>query len=102
MRVGPEDHPLLVAVQGEAVLEQFRALLPPVAAPVAAAGRAEAIQAGKDVEGVASGHDALLEWVDRSWIQTSTHDKTHRGTSAEPARGEQRRSGADTSPRRSR
>src|SRR5919201_1589732 len=77
--VGPEDHPLLLAVQGEAVVEQLGALLAPVAAPVAAADGAEAIQAGKDVKGVGSGHGALLEYVDRSWIQTGTHDKTHRG-----------------------
>src|SRR5207302_8664853 len=77
--VGPEDHPLLVAVQGEAVVEQLRALLAPIAAPVAAAGGAEAIEAGKDVEGVGGGHDALLGCVDRSWIQTGTHGKTHRG-----------------------
>src|SRR3954453_23977175 len=76
MGVGPEDHPLLVAVQGEAVVEQLRALLAPVAAPVAAAGGAEAIQAGKDVEGVGSGHEALLECVDRSWVQTGTHDSS--------------------------
>ena len=58
--VGPEDHPLLLAVQGEAVVEQLGALLAPVAGPVAAGG-AEAVEAGKDVEGVGSGHDALLE-----------------------------------------
>jgi hypothetical protein len=36
------------------------ALLAPVAAPAAAVG-AEAVEVGKDVEGVASGHDVLLE-----------------------------------------
>src|SRR6266511_4397257 len=56
----PEDHPLLLAVQGEAVVEQLRALLAPVATPVASVG-AVAIEAGKDVEGIGSGHDALLE-----------------------------------------
>src|SRR5579864_4023782 len=61
VRVGAEDHPLLLAVQGEAALEQLGALLAPVAAPVASAVGAEAIEAGKDVEGVDSGHDALLE-----------------------------------------
>src|SRR6266511_4595188 len=60
IRVGPEDHPLLLAVQGKAVVEQLRALLAPVAAPVAAVG-AVAVKAGKDVEGIGSGHDALLE-----------------------------------------
>jgi hypothetical protein len=35
-------------------------LLAPLAAPFAAVG-AVAIEAGKDVEGVGSGHDALLE-----------------------------------------
>jgi hypothetical protein len=44
--VGPKDHPLLLAVQGEAVVEQLGALLAPVAAPVAAVG-AEAVEAGK-------------------------------------------------------
>jgi hypothetical protein len=34
--VGPEDHPLLGAVQGKAVVEQLGALLTPIAAPVAA------------------------------------------------------------------
>src|SRR5687767_1710325 len=78
IRVGPEDHPLLLAVQGEAVLEQFGALLAPVAAPVAAGG-AEAVEAGKDVEGVGSGHDVLLEYG-RSGvrIQTGNHGETHR------------------------
>ena len=33
---GPEDHPLLGVVRGEAVVEQLGALLAPVAAPVAA------------------------------------------------------------------
>src|SRR5688572_31630201 len=61
IRVGPEDHPLLLAIQGEAVVEQLGPLLTPVAAPVAAADAAEAIETGKDVEGVGSGHDALLE-----------------------------------------
>src|SRR5919108_694001 len=66
IRVGPEDHPLLLAEQGEAVVEQLRALLAPVAAPVGAGPeRAVAVEAGKDVEGVGGGHDALLEWVDR-------------------------------------
>ena len=53
IRVGPEDHPLLRAVQGKAVVEQLGALLAPVAAPVAAGG-AVAVEAGKDVEGVGS------------------------------------------------
>src|SRR2546421_12710057 len=57
--VGPEDHPLLRAVQGEAVVEQLGALLTPVAGPVAAGG-AVAVEAGKDVEGVGSGHVVLL------------------------------------------
>jgi hypothetical protein len=35
-------------------------LLTPIAAPVAAVG-AVAVEAGKDVEGLGSGHDALLE-----------------------------------------
>src|SRR3954453_13421653 len=86
MGVGPEDHPLLLAVQGEAVVEELRALLAPVAAPVTAAGGAEAIEAGKDVKGVGSGHDALLGCVDRSWIQTGTHGKTHRGLNREAGR----------------
>src|SRR5450755_1306506 len=60
VRVGPEDHPLLLAIEGEAVLEELGALLAPVASPVAAGG-AEAVEAGKDVECVGSGHDALLE-----------------------------------------
>src|SRR6202035_4670808 len=54
VRVGPEDHPLLLVVQGEAVVEQLGALLAPVAAPVATGG-AEAVEAGKDVECVGSG-----------------------------------------------
>ena len=36
--VGPEDHPLLLAVQGEAVVEELGALLTPVAALGAAVG----------------------------------------------------------------
>jgi hypothetical protein len=35
--VGPEHHPLLLAVQGEAAIEKLGALLAPVPAPVAAA-----------------------------------------------------------------
>ena len=35
IRVGSEDHPLLLAVQGEAVVKEFGALLAPVAGPVA-------------------------------------------------------------------
>src|SRR5919108_2167159 len=62
--LAPKTIPLLLAVQGEAVVGQLRALLAPVAAPVAAVG-AEAIEAGKDVEGVGSGHDALLSAGDR-------------------------------------
>ena len=58
--LGAEDHPLRLAVQGEAVVEQLGALLPRWA-PVAAAGGAEAVEAGKDVEGVGSAHAALLE-----------------------------------------
>src|SRR5919197_268647 len=61
-KCGPEDHPLLLAVQREAVVEELGALLAPVAGPIAAGG-AEAVEAGKDVEGVGSGHDALLEWL---------------------------------------
>src|SRR5215211_4425714 len=57
--VGSEDHPPLLAVQVEAVVEQLGALLAPVAGPVAA-GAAIAVETGKDVEGVASSHDALL------------------------------------------
>src|SRR5687768_10028960 len=60
IRVGPEDHPLLRAVQGKAVVKQLGALLTPVAAPVAAVG-AVAVEAGKDVEGVGSRHVVLLE-----------------------------------------
>src|SRR6266487_2655998 len=45
------------------VVEQLGALLTPVAAPVGAfADGAVAIEAAKDVEGVGSGHDALLEY----------------------------------------
>ena len=55
---------VLLAVQGEAVLEQLGALLAPVAAPVAGlAVGAVAVEAGKDVKGVGRGHGALLEWV---------------------------------------
>jgi hypothetical protein len=43
------------------VVEQLGALLAPVAAPVAAADAAVAVEAGKDVEGVRSGDNALLE-----------------------------------------
>jgi hypothetical protein len=60
--VGPEDHPLLGVVQGEAVVEQLGALLAPIAAPVAVTVvRPEAVEGGEDVEGVGRGHDALLE-----------------------------------------
>jgi hypothetical protein len=48
--VGPEDHPLLRVVQGEAVGQQLGALLAPVAAPVAAAVGGEAVERGKDVK----------------------------------------------------
>jgi hypothetical protein len=50
---------LFLFVQAEAVTEQFRALLAPVAGPVAA-GRAEAVEAGEHIEGVGIGHDDLL------------------------------------------
>jgi hypothetical protein len=46
------------------VVEELGALLAPVAGPVAAGG-AEAIEAGKDVEGVGSGHHVLLRMVER-------------------------------------
>src|SRR5689334_20621147 len=59
VRVGPEDHPLFFVVQGEAVVEEFGALLAPVAGPVAA-GRAVTVEAGEDVEGVGSGHASCL------------------------------------------
>src|SRR3954468_12282171 len=49
--VGAEDHPLLLAVEGKAVLEQLGALLAPVAGPVAAGG-AVTVEAGEYVEGV--------------------------------------------------
>src|SRR5215211_8771533 len=58
--VGPEDHPLLLLVQGEAAVEKLGALLTPIATPVAAVVRAEAVEAGKDVEGVRGGHVVLL------------------------------------------
>jgi hypothetical protein len=45
------------------VLEQLGALLAPIARPVATGG-AEAVEAGKDIESLGCGHDALLEWVD--------------------------------------
>src|SRR5215218_10820394 len=51
---------------GRAVVEQLGALLTPVAGPVGAGG-AVAVEAGKDVEGVGSGHDALLEWLIACW-----------------------------------
>src|ERR671912_1438547 len=57
--VGAEDHPLLDVVQRKAVLEELGALLAPVAGPVGAGG-AVAVEAGKDVEGVGSGHVTLL------------------------------------------
>src|SRR5918995_6808112 len=76
IRVGPEDHPLLRVEQGEAVVEQLGALLAPVAAPVAAVG-AVAVEAGKDVEGVGSGHDVsprvrLIGCVDTDWKSRRT------------------------------
>src|SRR5829696_3272596 len=56
-RGGAEHHPLLVAERSKTVVEQLRALLAPVAAPVAAgAVRAVAVEAGEDVEGVESAH----------------------------------------------
>src|SRR5215203_594772 len=58
--VGPEDHPLLLLVQGEAAVEKLGALLTPIATPVATVVRAEAVEAGKDVEGVRGGHVVLL------------------------------------------
>src|SRR5215217_5266841 len=59
VRGRPEDYPLLLLVQGEAMLEQFGSLFAPVPAPVATVG-AVPIQAGKHVEGVSNSHDALL------------------------------------------
>src|SRR5919197_3033914 len=50
----------------KAVVEQLGALLAPVAGPIAAGG-AVAVEAGKDVECVGSGHDALLEWLVACW-----------------------------------
>jgi hypothetical protein len=57
------------SVRGEAVLEWLGALLAPVAAPVAVVG-AEAVEAGKDVEGVpplrasrSGGGELPTEWV---------------------------------------
>jgi hypothetical protein len=44
------------------MLEQFGALLAPVAAP-AGAGAAEAVETHENVEGVGGGHDALLEFA---------------------------------------
>jgi hypothetical protein len=61
-----------------------RALVAPVAAPIAPADRAEALEAGKDVEGVRSGHEASLECVDRSWVETRTPGRTHRGCAPPP------------------
>ena len=75
--VGPEDHPLLLAVQGEAVVEELGALLTPVAALGAAVG-AKAVEAGKDVEGVGSGDDALLEWLIACWGTDWGPGETHR------------------------
>jgi hypothetical protein len=61
------------------VVEQFGALLAPVATPVATANAAEAVEAGKDVEGVGSRHDALPSAVDGVLgIQTGHHGETHR------------------------
>ena len=50
VRVGAEDHPLVVAVQGEAVVEQLGALLAPVAGPVA--GRRRRSRRGWNIERV--------------------------------------------------
>src|SRR5215203_6802791 len=74
IRVGPEDHALLRAVRGEAVVEQLGALLAPVAGPVGAGG-AVAVEAGKDVEGVGRGHVGLLEssvCADPGWSSVDT------------------------------
>src|ERR671916_423857 len=59
VRVGPEDHPLLRAEQGEAVVEQLGALLAPVAGPLGAGG-AVAVEARENVERVGRGHGAHL------------------------------------------
>src|SRR5918993_3409473 len=74
MRIGPEHHPLFRAVQGKAVVEQLGPLLTPVAGPVAARG-AVAVEAGKDVEGVGSGHVVLLSAVDRCGYRLGTTAK---------------------------
>jgi hypothetical protein len=58
-----EHHSLLSVVQGEAAVEKFGTLLAPVATPIAAADTAEAVEAGKDVERVGSGHGDLLALV---------------------------------------
>jgi hypothetical protein len=60
MRIGPESHSLLLVVQGEASLEELGTLLALAAAPVADVG-AVAVEGGKNVEGVGSGHGAFLE-----------------------------------------
>src|SRR5207247_8421741 len=58
---GAEHHPLLAVELGGAVLEQLRALLAPIAAPVRAFDeRAVAVEGGEDVPGVDGGHGKTL------------------------------------------
>src|SRR5262249_10201764 len=59
-----EDHALLGLEDCSAVREQLRALLAPVAAPVAGLDvRAVAVKGGEDVPGVGGGHvSSLLAW----------------------------------------
>ena len=46
--VGPEDHPLLCAVQGKSAVEELGTLLAPVSAPVGVGGvGAVAVEGGK-------------------------------------------------------
>src|SRR5207249_2333120 len=73
--VGPEHHPLVLVVDGEAVVEEFGTLLAPVAGPIAA-GAPEAVEAGEHIEGVSRGHRALLEWLIIE--ETAEDDRTHR------------------------
>src|SRR5204863_9776199 len=75
--VRPEDQPLLIAVGGEAMVEQLAASLAPEGAPVATLEGGEAVEGGNHVEGVSRGH-SLSCAVIGSGTQTANHDETHR------------------------
>jgi hypothetical protein len=67
---GPEEHPLLGAEEGGAMLEQLGALLAPIATPVGLLVKGSvAVEGGEDVPGVDSGHDNSFRRAGRPRIR---------------------------------